>query len=215
VVLRKGNTVARSRFAPYRDALWPILRDEGFKGAGNTLRRLNGDVVHVFNIQGSSGGDCCYLNLGAHLGFLPGNDGAMIELSRVAESGCLFRDRIDPPNGASGWSLVDDSSVQEAHVDLAVREWHLQGLKFFAKFREFPASFSILVNDPQMELHHPHFLLNYARIAEALGDLTRAVELVSRGREAVPDWATALTEEFGEYAATLEAELSERRSSTA
>lgn len=32
-----------------------MLRAEGFKGIGQTLRRINGPLIHVFNPQGARG----------------------------------------------------------------------------------------------------------------------------------------------------------------
>ncbi|NRF72239.1 DUF4304 domain-containing protein [Aquincola sp. S2] len=58
-------------FALLSKRLLPILRAEAFRGSSPTLRRVDGVVVHVFNVQSSAGGACCYLNLGAHLAFLP------------------------------------------------------------------------------------------------------------------------------------------------
>lgn len=42
-----------------RDFL-PLLRADGFKGSGNTFRRVKGDRIDVVNVQGSRhGGKCC------------------------------------------------------------------------------------------------------------------------------------------------------------
>lgn len=36
--------------------LFPVLKTEGFEGSGQTLRRIDGPLIHVFNVQGASGG---------------------------------------------------------------------------------------------------------------------------------------------------------------
>ena len=76
--------------------LYPLLRAEGFRGTGATLRRVSEPVVEVFNVQGSSGGDRCYLNLGVHLTFLPAAGGRIVLPGELKESHCAFRTRIDP-----------------------------------------------------------------------------------------------------------------------
>lgn len=65
--------------------LYPILRANGFKGSGATLRRIKEPIVHVFNVQGSAGSAQCYLNLGAHLTFLPGAGGGQIDVKNLKE----------------------------------------------------------------------------------------------------------------------------------
>jgi len=35
--------------------LFPVLKAEGFVARGQTLRRIEGPVIHVFNVQGASG----------------------------------------------------------------------------------------------------------------------------------------------------------------
>ena len=80
--------------------LYPVLKAEGFEGSGQTLRRIRGPIVHVFNVQGASGGKACYLNLGAHYDFLPCEGGAFVPPAEIEESHCVFRERIDPPPGS-------------------------------------------------------------------------------------------------------------------
>lgn len=44
---------------------YPLIRAEGFKGSGSTLRRIDGPLLHIINIQGSSAADGFYVNLAA------------------------------------------------------------------------------------------------------------------------------------------------------
>src|SRR5262245_59375256 len=90
-------------------SLWRALRAEGFSGSGNTLRRLDLPIIHVFNIQGSPPGGSCYLNLGSHLAFLPAEGGEAVAPADMLEYHCAFRGRVEPaPGPAFGWAYIDD-----------------------------------------------------------------------------------------------------------
>jgi hypothetical protein len=54
---------------------YPVLRAQGFKGSGTSLRRADGLFHHIVHIQGSLSARGCYVNLGAHLEFLPNEGG--------------------------------------------------------------------------------------------------------------------------------------------
>src|SRR5689334_18774413 len=89
--------------------LYPTLRSEDFNGSGTTLRRLRGPLIHVFNVQGSSDSRRCYMNLGAHLDFLPSGGGRVCDPKKIKEYECAFRGRMEPPPGmAFGWGVWRD-----------------------------------------------------------------------------------------------------------
>ena len=120
--------------------LYPRLRAEGFRGSGTTLRRVEEPVVEVFNVQGSSGGDRCYFNLGLHLTFLPAEGGQLVAPRDLSESHCAFRARIDPPAGQQfGWSYGSSESEAESNASRAVLEWERQAKPFLRTTRtEWP-----------------------------------------------------------------------------
>ena len=91
-------------------------------------------MVHIFNMQGSSGGERCYFNLGVHLTFLPPEGGGSVEPSRLLEYHCMLRQRIEPPGAAHGWIYGESKSEAEATVALALKAWHEQAVPFFSRY---------------------------------------------------------------------------------
>ncbi len=155
--------------------LYPLLRKDGFRGSGATLRRIEGPVIHVFNVQGSTSADRCYLNLGAHLAFLTTVGGGDVAPEKIQESHCIFRDRIDSPRPLpEGWMYGESEEEMERNVERVIDAWHAQGVPFFARYRRFPDDFILLVNDPGAEDLHPFYALHLARVATHLGLKDRA-----------------------------------------
>jgi hypothetical protein len=173
--------------------LYPQLRNEGFRGSGATLRRVNGLLVHVFNVQGGSGGQRCYLNLGTHLAFLSGDGGSDWQPNKVLEYQCAFRSRIDPPAEQEfGWSYGSSETEAEANALAVVEAWETQGLPFFAKYSTFPEDFARLVDEVSPEQSHPSTCLTAARIASHLGNPRRAAAIAASALERVSAQATGL-----------------------
>lgn len=173
--------------------LYPLLREEGFRGSGATLRRLNAPLAHVFNVQGSASGQRCYLNLGAHLAFLSSDRQSDWRLDRVLEYQCAFRTRIDPPAGQDfGWSYGSSISEAEANVSAAVTAWKHQGKSFFAQFATYPEDFARRVAEFSPDEAHPAMCLTMARIAVQLGEPGRASAIAASGLDRVAERATVL-----------------------
>jgi hypothetical protein len=173
--------------------LFPVLKAEGFEGSGQTLRRIDGPLIHVFNVQAASGGKACYLNLGAHLDFLPTEGGAQVEPDAMEESHCVFRDRMDPPPGpAFGWAYGATQAQAQETVEFIVSEWAGPGRAFFARHGRYPQSFEQMLRDTDPNLIHARTALHLARIAEHLGDRERAKALVDAGLARAPERATGL-----------------------
>ena len=179
--------------------LFPILRAEGFRGSGSTLRRINDPVVHVFNVQGSSRGKECYLNLGAHLLFLPtAGDGQAIAKS-LKEYECVFRGRFDPPAGLQfGWNYAQTREDMDETISFICDHWSIYGHEFFDRFAEYPQSFLKLVEEADETKKHPIDLLDLARIAVHLGETSRAVVLANEGLRRCPERATGLKKKLEE-----------------
>jgi Domain of unknown function (DUF4304) len=173
---------------------YPLLRGESFRGSGTTLRRIQAPVVHVVNIQGSSSADGFYVNLGAHLAFLPMEGGGTPVPAKLKEYECAFRDRIDPPpSGPPGtWPYGRSMAVAEAIVGQLAQEWERQGQPFFKRYSHFPDGFAALVRAAVASPPHPRDGLKYARIAVQLDLREEATALASQALATVSDGATSL-----------------------
>ena len=176
------------------EKFYPSLRAESFRGSGTTLRRVQEPVIHVVNIQGSSSAAGFYVNLGAHLAFLPMEGGGPCVPTRLKEYECAFRDRIDPPPGAppGTWSYGRSVAEAEAIIDELIQEWGRQGQAFFKRYSQFPDGFADLVQVAVASPPHPRDGLKYARIAVRLGLREQAISLASQALATVSDGATAL-----------------------
>lgn len=182
--------------------LYPVLRSEGFKGSGTTLRRIDGPVIHVFNVQGSSGGNQCYLNLGVHLAFLPPEGGGTVIPEKMDEPGCVFRTRIDPPSGPQfGWAYCN--SIEEAleNIEFIVSEWPTVGRAFFDRYMHYPEGFEALVSKTSPSILHPRECLHFARIARELGLSGVATEFAKSGLERAGERATSLRADLSRFIA--------------
>jgi len=159
---------------------YPVLRKEGFKGSGSTLRRINEPLVHVFNIQGSSSGKGFYVNLGAHLQFLGSKQSA-----KTRECDCVFRDRIDPRanNPGKRWVYGDSEIESCAVIDELANEWNNSGRSFFDQFATYPDSFELLIQTTDTSEMNPFHIFTYAKIARQLGHAGVAEGMVC---EAIP-----------------------------
>lgn len=186
-----------------RTEFFPRLRAEGFRGSGTTLRRIAGCAVHLFNVQGSSGGDRCYLNLGVHFDFLPAAGGGSAIAKDMSEAQCAFRTRLEPDeHGASGWSYgasEGEARTTMARIDAA---WSSHAVAFYAS-HSFPAGMRARML-ARCDALHPHELLTFARVAQQLGDGARAVELAQRAQAKVPAAATLLRAEVDALIAQLQ-----------
>ena len=173
--------------------LYPVLRAEGFRGSGATLRRIAGPVVHVFNLQGSVGGQRCYLNLGAHVLLLPHGEGDAPDPKKIMEYDCLFRDRLEPPVAhPQGWLYGDSEEAAESMAALVVEAWHRQAAPFFARYATYPGDFDRLVNELDADGLHPGRCLDMARLAMHLGFSSRAAAIAQSALPRAPERATGL-----------------------
>ena len=188
------SCMARQSFPGYlQAALWARARQDGFVGSGTTLRRIALPIVHVLNLQSSSREHCCYLNLGAHLDFLPPEGGLPVEPSKLTESHCAFRSRIDPATGpAFGWPYLHDPSEVEESIAFAIGEWDRVAVPFFRAFGSYPESFQRLIRDADSRDVHPIDLKRLALIAVHTGDSSRAKHLAEAALERAPTTASLL-----------------------
>lgn len=177
--------------------LYPILRAEGFRGSGNTLRRINDPTVHVFNVQAESSGTSCFLNLGAHLLFLPKPGGGQPDSGTLKEYECAFRERFDPPPGPGfGWSYGRTEIELSKNVAFICDHWAVYGHDFFSRYSNYPIDFESLVSNVDVSVVHPIELLTLARIAAHLGDSARSASLAQEALKRCSERATGLRSEL-------------------
>jgi len=122
--------------------LYPQLREMGFKGSGTTLRHLQNDVAKVFHIQGSAGGDGCYVNLGLHILTLEQNPrrGKIIP-EKIREGQCVIRKRMMPglnpitrEAGNSRWLYGESEDEMMISIQTMIRSWEERGAPVFKRF---------------------------------------------------------------------------------
>jgi len=77
-----------------RDHLAPLLRADGFSGAGRTFHRTVGDWIHVVNVQGSRYGGQFAVNLAVHPLAIPDMRGDTPNPKKITEELCEFRRRM-------------------------------------------------------------------------------------------------------------------------
>jgi hypothetical protein len=126
--------------------LSPVLRAERFKGSGVTFRRINEDVIHVLNIQGSRYGGKCCVNLGLHYSFLPTPDGRPVtDPKKLHEYECEFRGRMHETQESDHWWTYGATEAEsEAGVANLIDVYRRQGATFFKKFEPFPEVFDAI-----------------------------------------------------------------------
>lgn len=181
--------------------LYPVLRREGFKGSGATLRRVVEPVVHVFNLQGSTSGDRCYLNLGAHLDFLPG--GPIRTPDKRLEYECEFRNRIRSPANDHAWRYGETPEQGETTALAIVAAWESQGRPWFARLARWPEDFAALVEAFDLDEGHPASGRTMATIAVRLGDRPRARLIAEAALARMPERANGVRYDLQQLLATL------------
>jgi len=183
--------------------LYPLLRKEGFKGSGSTLRRIDGPLVHVFNVQGGSSGARCYINLGAHLSFLSTGSGDW-QPEKLAEAECAFRDRIEPPpEQRVGWFYGASEEEADRNVSVLIAAWESQGRAFFASYAAYPGDFVRLVEGLAPDEVHPATCFTMARLALELGNKDKALALVDSGLARAKPQATSLVQSLSRMRETV------------
>ena len=181
-------------FSLLSQRFYPVLRAEGFKGSGTTLRRINGELIHIVHVWAERGAAACYIDLGVHLAFLPPEGGLPLAPERLDEPDCAFHGRITSPAGpAYGWSYGRDRDEAVSQVDAIIAAWHGTGHAFFAQYATFPAHFhALLAQSPPDALPHARAGLHLARIALELGFVEQALAYARAALAQTPPQATLL-----------------------
>lgn len=135
---------ARSRFHEHvKQILTPALRAEGFHVSGTTYRRSIGEVLHVVNLQGSTKGGQCCVNLGIHLTFLPAaGSSAVKETKTIEEMDCAFRRRLTPAGQSDAWWAYGECDSEASEAVRSILNLHQSvGAPYFRNFSRFPEDF--------------------------------------------------------------------------
>lgn len=179
--------------------LYPVLRREGFKGSGATLRRVDAPLVHIFNVQGSAAGGRCYLNLGVQLDFL--SSAGAHPLDKLLEHDCAFRERLHATAGGGHWHYGAAAQDCAAGAQAAVVAWEDRGRPWFARMARWPADFAALVDTFDIHTAHPARGLRMAMIARRLGDAPRARAIADAALARTPERASGLREDLRRFLA--------------
>jgi hypothetical protein len=176
--------------------LVPPLRAAGFRGSGQTYRKVAGDFVFVVNFQGNRWGDLFYVNLGAQPVFIPAEGHA--DLEKLKEYECILRSRV-----GKAWPR------QMSHEQMTSLQAELLQAQneFFGQAQTMRTSF--VVDSTEVLLGkfgksnvctEARSALHLARAALALGHPGKARELTHRGFELAGEDATILRAELKEVA---------------
>jgi hypothetical protein len=162
------------------------IRALGFKGSGQTFRKVEVDYVFVINIQGSRSGKVFYVNLGAQPTFIPAECDAA--LSTLKEYECVMRRRVGKE---WEWDLND-----EARLAL-IRQIEVEQKAFFGtvgQLRTAIAQDSVdeLLRKYSMNNPPARAALHLARMAIFLGHTATSHALVERGLMLASERATGL-----------------------
>jgi len=157
----------------FKEIVVPVLKRDGFLGSGTTWRRVEGEVIHLLNLQGSrTGGGCC-VNLGVHLTFLPiVGTGAIVQPKTLTEPACEFRNRLTQPGQADQWwayGSCEQEAVDSCHSIAEL--YQTQGRSFFGRLSVCPYDFLRIAPDQLSDdaLVSEMYGCSAVRLALALG----------------------------------------------
>ena len=108
-------------FEVLKEDFIPRLKEIGFEGSGQNIRRVKGEIINTINIQVNKYGGSCAVNLGLHLSFLPLNwSESLPEIDKIKEIDCEFSKRLAPENKSDYWwqydNLSDSPSQRAQHL---------------------------------------------------------------------------------------------------
>lgn len=133
---KRFHQVLKSEFAT-------LLRADGFRGSGNTFRRINGERIRIVNIQRSQAGGKCCVNLAVHFAFLPSDGGRPVtDPKKLKEYECTFRGRLHDGSKSDHWWPYGASEAEaEASVSWLIDMYKRRADLFFRRFEPFPDVF--------------------------------------------------------------------------
>lgn len=174
----------------------PTIQSWGFKGSGQHYRKLLEHCVLVIHFQKSSGGDQFYVNLGMQPLFVPTEGGTAPNPKTIKEYECIFRDRVDPPDGMSGWPYTMDASMLEFFEAQLAKGYQ----EYLVPLAIIPGPITdVTVQDfdgqsghPLLGTGHARNFLHFSRIALATDQREKAIAFAQAGIERCPEKAPGL-----------------------
>ena len=190
-----GAGADRERFFELLESeFFPRLLQEGFVRQGRTFRRIRTPLIHVVECQRGSSGEWCYLEMGAHLSFLPQHGGGEFSPTTIDESGCVFRERLagEGAIAGGGWAYgaYEQESVSSAKA--LGSAWEIAGSHFFAAHQNFPDDYLAMLDKADFEQARAIELLTFARVAANLQRKEQALTLARLGLERAAPTARSL-----------------------
>lgn len=163
----------------------PLIREWGFKGSGQNYYVFNDQSAAIINFQKSSGGDRFYINLGVQPLFVPTEGDEKVEPKKIKEYSCIFRKRLDPPEGMLGW-LYDMNAVLIEELKEKLKNAYES---YITPLMQIPGPVTDLTPDEYMKItgdsifgrRHARGCLHFARIALARGEVKKAREFLECG----------------------------------
>ncbi len=118
------------------------IRAEGFKGSGRNFRRINGNLIHVINVQGSQYNRSFAVNLGVHLTLLPDSIGRVVNPKKITEPSCELRRRMSKTDVDHWWSFENNLESIQAAVFDATKVYETHGKQYFECLGNYPQDFA-------------------------------------------------------------------------
>ncbi len=190
----------------------PAMRAEGFKGSGRNFRRINGELIHIVNVQGSQYNRSFAVNLGVHLTFLPDSIGRPVNPKKITELSCELRRRMSKTGIDQWWGFEDNLESIKAAVSDAIRVYETHGKQYFECLGNYPHDFAqfdvISLKSDKSSLcgfNNTEVILAliFARIRQHEGRKADAVEFAKYGLEILGQ-ASALKRTFEKIIITNE-----------
>jgi hypothetical protein len=191
----------------FKKTVIPTLRALGFTGSHPTFRRddEDGKVVVLVNIQASSGGDGCYVNLGAHHRALKNRH---TDWEKLREYQCAFRARLDNVAGDSffGYGTSDKSTdLQAQSVSEMLKTEGKMWLDQLSSADALADTLKTLAKeglDSFIPYGPPAAADTFRKLAKALGDTKSERAFLAQAKRDEEERARAREEEERERAAT-------------
>ncbi len=185
----------RERFFELLESeFFPRLIEEGFDRQGRTFRRIRTPLIHVVECQPGSSGQWCYLEMGAHLSFLPQHGGGEFSPTTIDEPGCVFRERLagDGAIAGGGWAYGTSGEESFSSAKALCSAWKSAGNRFFAAHQNFPDDYQAMLDRVDFEQARAIELLTFARVAANLQRNEQALALARLGLERTAPVARSL-----------------------
>jgi hypothetical protein len=191
----------RSSFvAELKRQFFPVLKQAGFDGTGQTRIRVHGLAYHVIHLWAPYYGGMVYVDCGLHFRFLPreGEVERKYNFEELVEPNCAFRTRLLPLKEfadkyqVSAWTYGLDTSFAAAAVSALAQKFLSEIEPEYAEYSQPENILSKLTSSIvgagdygkfRWGFHptSPQFALNLARVALHLERYTEAAAFAKHG----------------------------------